>query len=70
MPRYKPLLTKDQIKFIIDNSEMTNIELGKKFLVEPSIIAQYKYRLRKIGVKIPVLKKTSLIADAVNEQKK
>tara|TARA_Y100000310_G_scaffold340218_1_gene435249 strand:+ start:2739 stop:2945 length:207 start_codon:yes stop_codon:yes gene_type:complete len=68
MSRYKPLLTKEHIRFIIDNPEMTNIDLAEKFKVETNIIAQYKSRLRKIGVKLPLLKRTSLIADAVNDK--
>jgi transcriptional regulator of NAD metabolism len=47
---------------------MTNIDLAEKFKVETNIIAQYKSRLRKIGVKLPLLKRTSLIADAVNDK--
>ena len=67
MSRYKSLLTKDQIKFIIDNPKMTNVELAEKFLVSNSIIAQYKHRLRKIGVDIPSVKKGGLISQAVND---
>lgn len=69
MSRYKPLLTKDQIKFIIDNPKMDNTELAERFEVGNNIIAQYKHRLRKIGVDIPSTKREGLLAKVVNDQK-
>jgi hypothetical protein len=51
--RYKRKVTDEQIKFIIDNPTISNLDLAKKFGVEPTDIGNYRSRLRKMGVDIP-----------------
>ena len=68
MSRYKPLLRIEQIKFIIYNPDLDNSKLGIKFGVSNSIIALYKYRLRKIGIDIPITKREWMLSQAVKDQ--
>lgn len=51
--RYKRALTNDQLKYLIDNCTLPNQELADTLGTSKEIIASYKSRARKAGVKIP-----------------
>lgn len=70
--RYKRKITDEQVEFIINNPTMSNIDLAEKFGVEPADIGNYKSRLRKMGVKIPLNKRpvSGLKKIALNIKKK
>jgi DNA-binding Lrp family transcriptional regulator len=51
--RYQRQLDQKQIRYLIKNSHLSNIELAKKLNTTPTTIANYKYRARKNGIEIP-----------------
>lgn len=57
--RYKPFLNDKQIKFLLDNRLLSNVELAKQLETTPQTIANYKSRARKRGVNIPFTKNTA-----------
>jgi biotin operon repressor len=68
--RYKRNATDEQIKFIVDNPELSNQELSEKLGIPAGNIGNYKSRLRKMGVKIPKSKRASSGLKKLAEQLK
>ena len=56
--RYKPTLKDNQIKYLVRNGHLSNIELAKRLKTTPQTIATYKSRARKAGIDIPLQKNT------------
>lgn len=56
--RYKAILNDEQMKYLLDNRLLSNIELAKRLNTTPQIIATYKYRARQAGIDIPKQKNT------------
>jgi len=51
--RHKRALNDKQIKYLIKNGHLPNLELAEKLSVSPQLIATYRYRAKKAGVEIP-----------------
>ncbi len=45
-------LSNSQLKYILEHSELSNIRLGEMFSVKPTLIANYKARMKKAGLPI------------------
>lgn len=49
----KRALNDKQVLTIINNPNLSNIDLAKRLKVRPALIGTYKSRLRKLGVELP-----------------
>jgi len=68
--RYKRLLTKDQIQYLINNANESNKQLAEKLKVSPGVIAIYKWRARQAGIELPKYCKNLTIIEEIKTMKK
>jgi len=53
MSRYPKKLTKDQMKYLLENCHLPNAQLAETLNTTKEIISTYKYRARKAGIDVP-----------------